>query len=97
MNDFLSTGIELTYLGAASLFIIGLKKLGSPATARNGNLLAAIGMFLAVIATLLEKQVLNYSMIFIGIAIGSVFGVIAAYKVEMTAMPTKRSQSAGEQ
>jgi NAD(P) transhydrogenase subunit beta len=87
MNDFLSTGIELTYLIAASLFIIGLKKLGSPATARNGNLLAAIGMFLAVIATLLEKEVLNYSMIFIGIVIGSVFGVIAAYKVEMTAMP----------
>ncbi len=87
MNDFLSTGIELTYLIAASLFIIGLKKLGSPATARNGNLLAAIGMFLAVIATLLEKEVLNYSMIFGGIAIGSVFGVIAAYKVEMTAMP----------
>lgn len=87
MNDFLSTGIELTYLIAASLFIIGLKKLGSPATARNGNLLAAIGMFLAVVATLLEKQVLNYSMIFVGIAIGSIAGIITAYKVEMTAMP----------
>lgn len=87
MTDFLPTGIQLTYLVAASLFILGLKKLGSPATARNGNLLAAVGMLLAIVATLLDRQVLNYEMILLGLLIGSVLGAIAAYKVEMTAMP----------
>ncbi|MBW4648503.1 MAG: NAD(P)(+) transhydrogenase (Re/Si-specific) subunit beta [Kastovskya adunca ATA6-11-RM4] len=87
MSDFLPTGIQLSYLVAASLFIIGLKKLGSPATARNGNLLAAWGMLLAVVVTLLDQQVLNYQMILIGIAIGSVIGAIAAQKIAMTAMP----------
>ena len=87
MSEFLPTGIQLTYLVAASLFIIGLKKLGSPATARNGNLLAAVGMLLAVIATLLDRQVLNYQMILLGLAIGSAVGAIAAYKVQMTEMP----------
>jgi len=87
MTDFLSTGIELSYLVAASLFILGLKKLGSPATARQGNLLAAVGMLLAVVATLLDHQVLNYQMIVVGLIIGSVLGAIAAYKVQMTEMP----------
>lgn len=87
MSDVLPTGIELTYLVATALFIIGLKKLGSPATARNGNVLAAVGMLLAVVATLLNQQVLNYQMILVGIAIGTIIGVISAYKVAMTAMP----------
>lgn len=87
MTDFLPTGIQLTYLIAASLFILGLKKLGSPATARNGNVIAAVGMLLAVVATMLDQQVLNYEMILIGLAIGSVLGAIAAYKVQMTEMP----------
>jgi NAD(P) transhydrogenase subunit beta len=87
MTDFLPTGIELSYLVAAALFILGLKKLGSPATARQGNLWAAIGMLLAVLATLLDRQVLNYQMILVGLLIGSVIGAIAAYKVEMTDMP----------
>jgi len=87
VSEFLPTGIQLTYLVAASLFIIGLKQLGSPATARQGNLLAAVGMLLAVVATLLDQQVLNYQMIFGGLAIGSVLGAIAAQRVAMTAMP----------
>ena len=87
MSDFLPTGIQVTYLVAASLFILGLKKLGSPATARQGNLWAAIGMLLAVVATLLDQQVLNYEMILVGIAIGSLVGAIAAQKVAMTDMP----------
>lgn len=86
-TEFLPTGIEITYLVAASLFIVGLKQLGSPATARRGNLIAAIGMFLAVVATLLNQSVLNYQMILIGVVIGSLIGAIAAQKVEMTAMP----------
>lgn len=87
MSEFLPTGIELTYLVAASLFIVGLKKLGSPATARNGNSLAAVGMLLAVVATLLNQQVLNYQMILLGLVIGSLLGSFAAYKVQMTEMP----------
>ena len=87
MSDFLPTGIQLTYLVAASLFILGLKKLGSPATARNGNVVAAVGMLLAIVATLLDQQVLNYQMILVGLAIGAGIGAIAAYKVQMTEMP----------
>ena len=87
MSDFLPTGIQLTYLVAASLFILGLKKLGSPASARNGNLVAAVGMLLAIIATMLDQHVLNYEMILIGLAIGSVIGTVIAYKVQMTEMP----------
>lgn len=87
MSDFLPTGIQLTYLVAASLFILGLKKLGSPATARNGNVMAAVGMLLAIVATLLNQQVLNYEMILLGLAIGSAVGAIAAYTVQMTQMP----------
>ncbi|MFB2939495.1 NAD(P)(+) transhydrogenase (Re/Si-specific) subunit beta [Aerosakkonemataceae cyanobacterium BLCC-F154] len=87
MTDFLPTGIQLTYLVAASLFILGLKKLGSPATARAGNVWAAVGMLLAIVATLLDRHVLNYQMILIAIVIGSIIGVVAAYKVAMTEMP----------
>src|SRR5919202_1140999 len=87
MSDFLPTAIELSYLVAASLFIFGLKKLGSPATARQGNVIAAVGMLLAIVATLLDREVLNYQMIVFGLALGSVLGVIAAYKVKMTDMP----------
>ncbi|MEB3280764.1 MAG: NAD(P)(+) transhydrogenase (Re/Si-specific) subunit beta [Lyngbya sp.] len=87
MSEFLPTGIELSYLVAVTLFFFGLKKLGSPATARSGNVWAAVGMFIAIVATLLNQQVLNYEMILVGIVIGSVIGAIAAYKVEMTAMP----------
>ncbi|BAY93275.1 MULTISPECIES: NAD(P)(+) transhydrogenase (Re/Si-specific) subunit beta [unclassified Tolypothrix] len=87
MSDFLPTGIQLTYLVAASLFILGLKKLGSPATARNGNVVAAVGMLLAIVATMLDQHVLNYEMILLGLAIGSGLGAIAAYKVQMTEMP----------
>ncbi|MBD2279915.1 MAG: NAD(P)(+) transhydrogenase (Re/Si-specific) subunit beta [Dolichospermum sp. DEX189] len=87
MSDFLPTGIQLTYLVAASLFILGLKKLGSPASARNGNLIAAVGMLLAIVATMLDQHVLNYEMILVGLAIGSVIGAVIAYKVQMTEMP----------
>jgi H+-translocating NAD(P) transhydrogenase subunit beta len=87
MNLWLPSAIQITYLVAASLFIIGLKKLGSPATARNGNLIAAVGMLLAVVGTLLDQQVLNYTMILIGIVIGSLIGAVVAYKVAMTDMP----------
>lgn len=79
--------IQITYLVAASLFIIGLKQLGSPATARQGNLVAAIGMLLAIVGTLLDQHILNYGMILVAMAVGSLIGAVIAYKVEMTAMP----------
>jgi H+-translocating NAD(P) transhydrogenase subunit beta len=87
MSDFLPTSIQLSYLVASALFIIGLKQLGSPATARQGNLLGAIGMLIAVVATLLDQKVLNYEMIAVGIGIGGAIGAVMAYKVEMTSMP----------
>jgi H+-translocating NAD(P) transhydrogenase subunit beta len=87
MNDLIPTGIEISYLVATILFFLGLKYLGSPATARKGNAIAAAGMFLAITATLLYQQVLNYSLILAGIAVGSAIGAIGAYRVAMTAMP----------
>lgn len=87
MSEFVPTGIQLSYLVATALFFVGLKQLGSPATARKGNAIAAIGMLIAVVGTLLDRGVLNYEMILLGIVIGSVLGAIAAYKVEMTSMP----------
>ncbi|TAE47127.1 MAG: NAD synthetase, partial [Oscillatoriales cyanobacterium] len=87
MSDFLPSAIQLGYLVAASLFIVGLKQLGSPATARQGNVLAAIGMFIAIVGTLLEKQVISYELIAVGIIIGSILGTIMAKTVAMTDMP----------
>ena len=87
MSTYLNTGIELAYLTAAALFILGLKKLGSPATARKGNFLAAVGMLIAIVATLLNQSVLNYEWILVGIIAGSLIGAIAAKKVAMTDMP----------
>ena len=75
------------YLLAAILFIIGLKRMSTPMTARWGNALAATGMLVAVIVTLLLKEVLNYTMILIGIAVGGIIGGVAARTVKMTAMP----------
>ncbi|HEY9859090.1 MAG TPA: NAD(P)(+) transhydrogenase (Re/Si-specific) subunit beta, partial [Candidatus Obscuribacterales bacterium] len=87
MSNFGPTGIELSYLIASSLFIVGLKRLGSPATARQGNTIAAVGMLIAVVVTLLDRNVLNYEMILLAIAAGSVIGAIAAQRVAMTEMP----------
>ncbi len=84
---FIPTGIQLSYIVATALFFLGLKKLGSPATARQGNGLAAAGMLIAVIATLLDLQVVNYGMIGGAIALGTIIGIVAAQKVAMTAMP----------
>ena len=69
------------------MFIIGLKQLGSPATARRGNLLGAVGMLIAIVATLLDRSVLNYEMILVGVLIGSGLGAVMAQRVEMTSMP----------
>jgi NAD(P) transhydrogenase subunit beta len=79
--------MQLIYLVAVSLFIYGLKRLGSPATARSGNQLASLGMFIGVIVTLLDRNIVSFELILAGIVVGSAIGIVAARKVEMTAMP----------
>ena len=75
------------YIVSAMLFIVGLKKLGNAATAPKGNLISAIGMFLAVITAVISELDLQYTWIIAAVAAGSLVGVIAAKKVEMTSMP----------
>jgi NAD(P) transhydrogenase subunit beta len=75
------------YLIAAVLFIVGLKRLTSPATARAGNRQASIGMLLAIVVTLFDAGILGYGAIIAGLAVGGLVGVFLAKKVEMTAMP----------
>ncbi len=95
MSDFLPPSIQsilpdliqLVYLVATGIFIIGIKRLGSPATARSGNQLAALGMFIGVIITLFDQQIITYEYIIAGIIVGAAIGATAAKKVEMTAMP----------
>jgi len=80
----LSIGV---YLVASILFIIGLKRLSSPATARTGNQLAALGMLLAVVVTLLDREIVSYIWIIVGLVIGGAVGAYLARTVKMTAMP----------
>lgn len=75
------------YVVAAILFILGLKLLSKPKTARTGNLLSALGMLVAVLVTLLSKEIVDWSTIGISVAIGSVIGVFASRLVALTAMP----------
>ncbi|MGK2945106.1 MAG: NAD(P)(+) transhydrogenase (Re/Si-specific) subunit beta [Desulfuromonadales bacterium] len=79
--------INLSYTLAAVLFILGLKFLSHPATARRGNTLSALGMLLAVVVTLLDQSIIDYRWILLGIVIGAVIGALAARLVAMTAMP----------
>jgi len=79
--------IDLSYLIAACLFIYGLKKMSAVKSARTGNTLAAAGMLLAVVVTLLEREVINYQWIVIGIVLGTLIGAFSARLVQMTAMP----------
>lgn len=77
---------QIAYIVASVLFILGLKKLGSASTARRGNQLSAVGMALAVVATLAGSG-FSWIWILIGIVIGSVIGAVAAKRVAMTGMP----------
>ena len=84
--------LTLCYIIGSVTFIIGLKMLSNPATARKGNLVAAAGMIIAILGTIFlyeedGQKLGNYGWIFGGIAIGSVIGTLAAKKVKMTAMP----------
>ena len=79
--------ITSAYLVSAALFIIGLRYLGSPATARNGNALAAGGMLLAIVVTLISEEIISYPLIVAGVLVGGAIGVAFARLVKMTAVP----------
>jgi len=78
---------NLFYVSAAVLFILGLKRLSHPKTARTGNTIASVGMLIAIATTLISSGAIDYKLIALGIIIGSLIGGIFAIKVEMTGMP----------
>ena len=82
-TDFL----RILYIVAFALFIYGLSGLTGPRTAVRGNRIAAVGMGIAVIATLLARGEGNWGLIVLGVALGAAVGVPAARQVKMTAMP----------
>ena len=85
--------IQLTYVIAAALFILSLKWMSAPATARRGVLAGEVGMLLAVVGTLVRHEVVNYHWIVIAFLIGSAVGVPLAYLMPMTAVPQRTALS----
>ncbi len=83
-NEFIT---NFVYIISSVLFAFGLKFLGSPVSARRGNMLSALGMLLAVLATLSNGHILNFQWILIGIIIGTSLGALVALRAQMTAMP----------
>jgi NAD(P) transhydrogenase subunit beta len=79
--------IQFAYLAAAVLLILGMRNLSSAKTAPRGNLIASLGMLIAIVATLLAQGVVDYLVIFAGIVVGSGIGLVLAQRIEMTAMP----------
>ncbi len=79
--------IDTLYIVASILFIYGLKMLGNQKTARKGNFISSIGMFIAILAALLSAKILHWEYIVVAIVLGSFVGVIASQRVAMTAMP----------
>ena len=75
------------YILAAILFVFGLKLMSSPATAVRGNLLSTIGMLIAILITLVSREIVDYRYIAAAVILGSVVGAIAARRVAMTGMP----------
>lgn len=79
--------VNVAYIAASILFIVGLKMLGSPDTARRGNLFSSMGMLLAVLVTLVDQSIIDFTWIVVGLISGGVIGYLAATKVQMTSMP----------
>ena len=86
-------GIEILYLASAVLFILGLRGLTSPATARRGMFLAEIGMLLAIVGTLLHHEIVRYDWIILGLILGSLIGAPIAIWMPMTAVPQRTAIS----
>lgn len=87
MNDLFKISTEITYMVSAVMFIYGLKMLSKPATAIRGNILSGVGMCLAIVVTLFNKDIVSYEWIIVGGVLGTVIGAVAALKVPMTSMP----------
>lgn len=85
--------IELTYLAASILFIFGLKGLSHPESARRGMIMAEIGMLMAIVGTLLHREIVSYEWIVAGLIIGSLIGGAMSIWVPMTAMPQRTALS----
>ena len=79
--------IDLFYLLAAVLFILGLKGLSHPKSAVRGNLMASLGMLIAIVVTLLDKRIVSFEVIVAGLVVGALIGAVMAYRAPMTAMP----------
>jgi len=79
--------VNVVYIIAAICFIVGLKMLSSPATARKGNFISATGMLLAIIVTLISKEIVSYQWIVVGMIMGAIIGFFAARLVAMTRVP----------
>jgi NAD(P) transhydrogenase subunit beta len=79
--------VNLAYLVAAVLFISGVKGLAHPRTAVRGNLAGAGGMLLAIVVTLLDRAIVSYELILVGLVVGTAAGIPMALRVPMTAMP----------
>ena len=84
--------IQACYLIASALFIFSLKWMSSPATARRGILAGEIGMVLAIGGTLLQHEIISYTWIFVGLAVGSLIGIPLGM-VQMTAVPQRTALS----
>ena len=78
---------DFAYLATIVAFILALRFLSNPATARRGNQIGAVGMLIAIAVTFAQKSVVSYWEILVGMAIGGTFGAVAARRVKMTAMP----------
>ena len=91
--DARETFIQITYLAASVLFILGLKGLTAPDKARNGMRLAGAGMLLAVIGTLLHHEILTYTWIIVGLIVGSGIGAAISIWMPMTAVPQRTAIS----
>jgi NAD(P) transhydrogenase subunit beta len=78
---------NLSYIVSAALFIFGLKLLGSPATARRGNMFSSLGMLIAIVAGLTAEGIVSYEYIAGGMVLGAIIGSVAARLVGMTSMP----------
>ena len=85
--------IEFSYLLASILFILGLKGLSHPETAKRGMHLAEFGMLMAIIGTLMHHEIVSFTWILAGLAIGSVVGLAMGFWVPMTAMPQRTALS----
>src|SRR2546430_10094006 len=85
--------IEFSYLLASILFILGLKGLSHPETAKRGMHLAEFGMMMAIIGTLMHFEIISYMWIIIGLLVGSTLGLAMGVWVPMTAMPQRTALS----